>query len=69
MGNAGAMEQVLEGLQTLILQSAKTAAGEQYSPQRDADVSDSIIGVRKAQMKELREIRERFENLMTGVIS
>ena len=59
---------VLTGLQTLVLQSAGAAAGEQYSPGRDPDVSDDTIADRKEDMKFFRAMRIEFENRVTAVI-
>ena len=43
-------------------------AAEQYSPGPMSDESDEYIAEHKKWVKELREIREKFENLVTGII-
>lgn len=63
-----AIDMVLTGLQTLVLQSAGAAAGEQYSPGCNPDDSDDKIADRKEDMKFFRAMRAEFENRVTAVI-
>lgn len=58
---------VIDNLSSLIVHHAGLTAREQYSPGMDADASDERIEHHKRWVKELREIRERFENLVTGL--
>lgn len=59
---------VIENLSSLIVHHAGLMASEQYQPGRDADRSDDAIKAHREWVKELRVIRERFENLVTGMI-
>lgn len=59
---------VIDNLSSLILQHAGLTAREQYCPGADADGSDEAIKTHQAWVKELRDIRQRFENLVTGII-
>jgi hypothetical protein len=43
-------------------------ASEQHCPRPDADQSDEYIEENKRWVTELRDIRHRFENLVTGVV-
>lgn len=59
---------VVDNLSSLICHHAGLTAAEQYSPRPDADASDDYIKAHKEWVKELRDIRERFENLVTGIL-
>jgi hypothetical protein len=59
---------VIDNLSSLIRHHAGLTASEQYHPGADADRSDDIIKAHGEWVKELRQIRERFENLVTGII-
>jgi hypothetical protein len=63
-----AVAQVLDGLQWLIIHHAGQTAAEQYVSSRHADASDDFIKENKEWVKKLREIRDDFENLVTGLI-
>ena len=59
-------KEVINLLSEMILRYATMGASEQYVPNRDVDRSDSIIRECKDQVKKLREMRETFENMITG---
>jgi len=59
---------VIDNLSSLIVDYARRTASEQYAPSRDPDGSDEVIKENLAWVKELRDIRQRFENLVTGVL-
>ena len=59
---------VLENLSGLIVHHAGLMASEQYVSSSNADRSDDVIKQHREWVKELRAIRERFENLVTGMI-
>jgi hypothetical protein len=61
-------EMIVNGLSTLITQYLLSAAYEQYTPNNDADKMDSVIADGQKKAKELRRIREEFENVITGII-
>ena len=65
--SARALE-VLGHMNALILSASKVVASEQYAPSPNPDESDEKIKERKEFVREMREIRERFENLIAGVI-
>jgi hypothetical protein len=46
----------------------RLTASEQYSPRQNPDQSDEIIKENLQWVKELRDIRMRFENLVTGIL-
>lgn len=60
---------VLNNLTDLIVSHAGMTAREQYSPSVDVDSSDESIKYHQNWVKELRDIRERFENLVTGILT
>ena len=62
------IEAVIDNLSSLICYHAGLTAREQYSPGVDADRSDDLITAHEEWVQELRDIRERFENLVTGII-
>jgi hypothetical protein len=55
-------------LSWLILSNGHALGAEQHNPRADADASDEYMRDRARTMKELRDIRERLENLYTGVV-
>ncbi len=55
-------------LSELILSHSLSLAQEQRGPGYTADSSDEYMAARKEWIKELRDIRERLENLVTGVV-
>jgi hypothetical protein len=59
---------VIDNLSSLILSNARLVASEQYSPGPSPDDSDEKIRERSKWVTELRAIRERFENLITGML-
>jgi hypothetical protein len=59
---------VIEGLSKLVFHELTTCASEQKAPMHEADQMDSIIRDSKDKAKVLRELREEFENVMTGII-
>jgi hypothetical protein len=62
------IEAVINNLSSLIYYHSTLTAHEQYSPGQNPDSSDELIEEHKKWIKELREIREKFENLVTGLI-
>lgn len=58
----------VDNLSQLIRQHLIEAAYQQYTPSSDPDKSDSIIADAGNKAKELRRIREEFENITTGII-
>lgn len=56
-------------LSQLIRQHLIDAAYQQYTPDHDADKMDSVIADGQKKAKELRRIREEFENITTGIIA
>jgi len=59
---------IVDNLSSLIRSHAGMLASEQYMPSVDADTSDDRMREHTHWVKELREIRERFENLVTGTV-
>lgn len=59
---------IINGLSVCILQAANAAAAEQHDPGSNPDRMDEIIKANLTRLKELRRIREEFENIVTGVI-
>ncbi len=62
------IQAVINNLSSLILQHSRLVASEQYCPSPNVDGSDEAIAEHKKWVGELREIRRRFENLVTGII-
>lgn len=62
------VERILNDLTSLIVSHAGMCAREQYSPSPDADSSDEYVQEHQEWVRELRDIRERLENLFTGVL-
>lgn len=60
--------EIVDGLSSLIRHHAGLMASEQYAPSRTPDESDAYIQEHEKWVKELRDIRERFENLVTGML-
>ena len=58
----------VDNLSQLIRQHLIEAAYQQYTPSSDPDKSDSIIADGQKKAKELRRLREEFENITTGII-
>jgi hypothetical protein len=59
---------VINNLSSLIIHHAGLTASEQYHPRNNPDESDEHIKAHTHWVTELRSIRERFENLVTGII-
>lgn len=59
----------VDNLSQLIRQHLIDAAYQQYTPSDDPDKMDSIIADGQKKAKELRRIREEFENITTGIIA
>lgn len=55
-------------LSGLILANGIGLGSEQHNPRADVDASDQYMADRARVMKELRDIRERLENLITGAV-
>ena len=62
-------EIIVNSLSLLIRQHLLNAAYQQYTPDQDPDKMDSIIADGQKKAKELRRIREEFENIATGIIA
>jgi len=60
---------IIDTLSDLIISHLLNAAYEQYTPSNDPDKMDSIIADGKQKAKELRRLREEFENISTGIIA
>ena len=58
---------VLGHMDVFIIRASLMVASEQYAPGPSPDESDEKIK-KKEFVRGMREIRERFENLMTGII-
>ena len=63
-----AVNNVLNGLQWLIINHSHAAAREQYIPRESADASDELIKDHKEWVEKLRKIRGEFEDLTTGLL-
>lgn len=59
----------VDNLSQLIRQHLLEAAYQQYTPDQSPDKMDSIIADGQKKAKELRRIREEFENITTGIIA
>lgn len=59
---------VVDHLSRLIVKHASMTAREQYNPGGIPDESDDYIKEHKEYVKKLRQIREQFEDLLTGVL-
>lgn len=59
---------ILNEISALIIEHSGSLASEQYNPRHDPDSSDDYILKQKKWIKELRDIRERIENVVTGII-
>ena len=62
-------EATVNNISLLIRQHLLNAAYQQYTPSDDPDKMDSIIADGQKKAKELRRIREEFENITTGIIA
>lgn len=60
--------EILTSITKEIGNQARTCAAEQYAPSHEADQMDDIIKTRKENVASLRQIRERLENIFTGII-
>jgi hypothetical protein len=63
-----AINNILNGLQWLIIHHANATAREQYMPRESPDASDDYIKENKEWVGNLRRIRGEFEDLVTGLI-
>lgn len=68
MTTSTVVNDVIHGLDELILRNLKGVAQEQYFPCPDADEMDDRIALGKKRAKELRRLREEFEDICTGVL-
>lgn len=60
-----ARDAVLQGLSVLIVGALDDCEGERTMPTSDADKSDWMIEVESRRVRELRLVRETFENIIT----
>jgi hypothetical protein len=58
----------IDSISKLIMQDLITLASEQRYPNPDPDMMDDIIKDKTESVHELRCIRERLENITSGVI-
>lgn len=63
-----AKKNVIDGLDYLILYNLNVAASEQESPAPNADMSDVVINLCKDKVIVFREMRNQFENTVTGAL-
>lgn len=63
-----AVQNVLDGIQWLVLHHATAAAREQYVPSQNADASDDEIKEHKQWVDRLRTLRLDFEDAVTGLL-
>ena len=66
-GNDARVTAILDNLSSLIVSHGGMLAAEYYAPSKTDDDSDEYIRAREEWIRELRAIRERFENLVAGV--
>ena len=59
---------VLDGLTELIMKAACSQASEEGGPSRNPDDSDDHIKRQRELVEELRDIRARFEDVVSGRI-
>lgn len=62
-------ESIVNGLSQLIRVHLLNAAYQQYTPDSDPDKSDSTIADGQEKAKKLRQMREDFENITTGIVA
>lgn len=68
MSNFETINDVITGLTSLIKFNLAIVATEQESPVANTDVSDDLIDISKGKVIILREMRDKFENLISGAI-
>lgn len=68
MSTADDVRMTQEALGRLILVQLKGVADRQYFPTTDPDNDDDRIKQGKERADELRILRERFENIVTGIL-
>lgn len=61
-------EQVIRGFDALIRMSLRGVGEQRYYPSPNPDDMDACIEHGRSKAAELRELRERFEDLMTGAV-
>lgn len=68
MNDRERVQAIVDLLSSLIIRHSGMLASEQHNPRPDADASDEYMKENARWIKELRDIRERLENLVTGVV-
>jgi hypothetical protein len=69
VGTMNVVEQaVVNSLSEQIFATLSRVGSENVNPVFGADQSDEVIKINTHKAKELRRIREEYENLMTGAI-
>lgn len=68
MNNREKAQAAVDILSDLILRNGRELGSEQHMPRVDPDASDDFMKESARVVKELRSIRERLENLITGVV-
>ena len=66
MNEPDLFDQVVRGLDALIRMSLRGVGQERYYPSPNPDDMDDRIKHGREKAAELRKLRERFEDLMTG---
>ncbi len=67
IANREKAQQAIDIISGLIVNSAGLLSQEQHQPRSNPDSSDEYMAEHTRYVKELRDIRERLENLITGV--
>ena len=60
---------VIDGLSKLICKHLSNAAHQQYNPDFSPDSMDAKIADGQRKARELRRLREEFEDTITGIIA
>lgn len=63
---ADAIEDVLNGLQDLIVVALQEGRAEKYHPSGNVDIMENNAAASERRVKLLRSLREQFENEMRG---
>lgn len=68
MSTDNVVKAVVQGLDELIMQNLRGVAQQQYFPVANPDDMDDRIKQGKEHAKELRRLRQEFEDLCAGVL-
>lgn len=58
---------IIDNMSDIIIHHGGLLAAEVYAPRHDVDQSDDIVKYEKEFIKEMRELRNKFENLILGI--